>query len=509
MSQPQHHVQFDARGDLYANEGFVIDKGNGQHFLLGKGLSAAGANILAGQLADSAGQLAEFPNAEAGTFLGGSGRNLLITGLATADPSPDGLFRAWKPGFWQRDIFTVEVTGSSAATISDGTDVIAELTTGGTAPAGSYVATEYGRDTYNGGTTFTLVAAGEAGWPGAVFDIDVGVGQSSAQGGRYEATTDCWHYASTINPDWIITLNGDGSADWKYDGTTIAQRASGGPVDDPCGLYQSVEAGEFLNPDFNEDDDAVPGETNPFGTLLLEFSWPGDKLDLDIGVTFAGETVGFSYGSSSTWMTWSSDNTSTGPETVEIDLAQAWNDGVIAGFANVLAKADWYPPAGGSGPATLTVTYTPPIGSPMVTSYPLHPGVATPAVTEAVGLRIGADASIAQVGGPWSAIVKAYRRAPAAGVVYVKITEGGGLVSAVDGHFFAAELPTATGADKYFPIAISDGTGALKQIHSGPLVWSIGGGGSSAPFTEITEDDFLALDPPDADTYYDITDLLP
>lgn len=503
---PQFEVQSDARGDLYANEGFVVCKATGAHFLLGQG-SAEGADKLVGQLADSAGQLAEFPNAEAGTFLGGSGRNLIVSGGPAAS-GLNGLWRAWKPGFWRRGFFVLEVTGSSAATVSDATDVVAELTTGGTAPVGNFVATEWGEDEYNASATFTLAAVGEAGWPGAHFDIDVGVGLGSAQGGRYEATTDCWHYASTINPDWTMEIQGDGSVLWKYDGTTIAQRASGGPVDDPCGLYQSVEAGEFLNPDFNEDDDAVPGETNPFGTLLLEFSWPVGMLDLDIGVTFQGETVGFSYGSTATWMEWSSDDTTAGPETVIVDLAQAFEDGVIAGFANVLARADWYPPALGSGPATLTVTYTPPVGDPVVETFALHPGRATPAATEAAGIRIGADGSVTRIGAAWSGIVKAYRRAPKAGVVYVKITEGSSAVSGVAGPFFAASLPGASGSDRYFPLAISGGSGELKTIHSGPLVWSVGGGGGGAPFTEITEDDFLALGTPDADTYYDITDLL-
>jgi hypothetical protein len=504
---PQFEVQFDARGDLYGNEGFVICKATGAHFLLGEA-SPEGADVLTGQLANSAGELAEFPNAEAGTFLGGSGRNLVITG-APAESGMNGLWRAWKPGFWRRGIFTLEVTGASAATVSDGTDTVAEMTTGGTAPVGSLVASEYGEDTYNSGAAFTLTAAGETGWPGAVFDIDVGVGSGSAQGGKYEATTDCQHYESTIDPDWTITINSDGSADMKFDGTTVAKRAAGGPLDDPCGTYDSEPAGEFLNPEFDEEDDGEPGETNPFGTLELVFSWPSGMNDLDIGVTFEGETVGFGYAASATWMEWSSDNTTTGPETVTVDLAQAWEDGVIVDFANILAVADWYPPAGGSGPATVQVTYTPAVGAPVVNTYDLHPGSTTPAKTPAAGIRIGADGSMTRIGAEWSAVVMAVRRAPAAGVVYAKITEGTGEVDSVAGPFFAASLPAASGSDRFFPLAISDGTGGLKTIHSGPLVWSIGGGGGGVAFTEITEDDFLALDPPDSGTYYDITDLIP
>ena len=490
MKQRQFQTLFDARGDLYANEGFLIDTATGNHFLIGEG-TAVGADVLTGQLANSGGEAEGFPNAESSTFLGGSGRNLKMAGLPAADPSPDGIYQAGKVAFWQRKIFTVQVTGSSAATITDGEDVVASLTTGGTAPLGAYASTTYGEDTYNGGTPFTLTATGETGWPGAAFDIDVGVGMGSAQGGRYEPTTDAAHYASVLDADWTFTINGDGSADWKYDGLTIATRDSG-PADDPCGLYLSTPDGEFLNPDFNEDDDDAPGDSNPFGVLVLVFSWPATP-DLDIGVSFLGETAGFSYASAGAvgpYMIWSGDDTGpAGSETVTIDLGAAWDDGLISNFAAVLGLADWYPTAGGSGPASLQVTYTPPGGSPAVTNYDLHPGRTTPATTPAIGLRIAADETITVVGGPWSAAVKAYRRAPAAGVVFVKITEISGEVDAVAGPFFEAAIPAPSGDHKYYPLAVSDGTGGLKQIHSGPLVW---GRGQKVVLTTL--EDYLDLD---------------
>lgn len=473
MNQPQFQALFDARGDLYVNEGFLIDKGTGGHFLIGGG-TTGGADVLTGQLADSAGELAAFPNAESGVFLGGSGRNLVMAGLAVAA----GLYRAGKADFWERIDFTVEVTGPSAATVHDGTDVVAILTTGGTAPLGDYDSTTYGADTYNSGSPFTLTATGETGWPGVVFDIDAGVGAGSAQGGRYEPLGGgTWR--SAVDADWEFIINGDGSADWKYDGTVVASRESGGPLDDPCGLYVSTPAGEYLNPEVGEDDDGEAAEVNPFGVLELVFSWPATP-DLDIGVMFLGETAGYGHSDPSTggpvgdYMVWSGDDTGpTGSETVTIDLGGAWDDGLISTFAEVLGMVDWFPTAGGSGPASLEVTYTPPGGAPAVTTYPLHPGTTTPASTPAVGLRIDEDGTISIVGSEWSGVVKAYRLPPAAGVVFVTVDETGGVVAGGSGPFFAAALPAPAGDEVSYPLALSDGTGVLKQIHSGPLVWKV------------------------------------
>jgi hypothetical protein len=406
------------------------------------------------------------------------------------------------------DGFTLEVTGASAATISDGVDVVAELTSGGDAPGGSYVATTYGETTYNGGAAFTLTGEKETGWPGTPNNLDVVISGGTAVGGSY-TTTDGVIFVSDVDADWTITLNADGSAEMAYDGTVVALRASG-PIDDPCGIYESTTAGEFLNPEFPELEEGEPLEANPFGTLTLEFTWSGEP-DLDIGVTFLGETFGFGHSGVSPYVTWSGDNTTTGgPETVVIDLALAWDEGAISTFADVLGAADWYPPAGGSGPASLSVTYDLPGAPGTPVTHTLHPGSVTPATTPAIALRILADGSVAAVGADWTATVSAIRGVPREGVVYITITETAGAVSAVSGPHFATALPTSTGGVVYFPIATSNGTGGLKQLHNGALVWvSSAGGGSAAPFTEITEDDFIALGTPDADTYYDITDLLP
>ena len=89
-----------------------------------------------------------------GTLVGGSGRNLVTTGLTPSLSGPTvpvGIWTPQRPDVWTLGIFTLTKTGSSAADISDGTNTVAILTTG-SAPVGSFVATSYGQTTYHGGS---------------------------------------------------------------------------------------------------------------------------------------------------------------------------------------------------------------------------------------------------------------------------------------------------------------------------------------------------------------------
>jgi hypothetical protein len=449
----------DAAGDLWIADGMVIDRATGAVFLTGQG-DADGAP--AKPYATSMDEKAAAPSVVDLMLLGGSGRNVIVSGLAVLA----GVWKAGRTDQWTKEIFTMTVTGASAATISDGTDVVAELTSGGTAPAGTFNSTTYGEETYNASASFSLTVTTEDGFPGNLIDLEVTVLDGTAQGGRYTALT-ATTWESAVNADWTIELNSDGSMAFKYDGVTVAERTSG-PDADPCGKLDSVSAGEFLNPEFADDVTPVAGsETNPFGTLSLEFSWPGTETDLDIGVTFLGLTVGFGYLSSTDYMTWSTDNTSTGPETVEIDLAAAWDAGAIDTVAEITALADWYPPAGGSGPATLTVTYDG--GTPVVKT--LHPSQITPATTQALAIRILQDGTVEFPGAPWSAVVRAVRGFPQEGTVYLELTETAGSLSAVADPVFAATMPSSGSGTFYFPLVLSDGAGKVKQLHAGPLPW--------------------------------------
>ena len=81
-----------------------------------------------GEVYREIGRVAEVTGAE---FIGGSGRNLICSGGGAG--LPNGFFRPEIADAWRNGGFYLEVTGASAATISDGTDVVAVLTTGGTA----------------------------------------------------------------------------------------------------------------------------------------------------------------------------------------------------------------------------------------------------------------------------------------------------------------------------------------------------------------------------------------
>jgi len=100
---------------------------------------------------------------------------------------------------------------------------------------------------------------------------------------------------------------------------------------------------------------------------------------------------------------------------------------------------------------------------------------------------------------------------PVEGWVYCQITESApGEISGVTGPFFGASVPDNAGDNFFVPIAYSDGLGGLQQLHEGSIHWSGGGGGGSGiTWVTLTSAEYLALDPPDADTIYDINDVIP
>lgn len=96
--------------------------------------------------------------------------------------------------------------------------------------------------------------------------------------------------------------------------------------------------------------------------LVISYSWSTNVRDLDTATTFHGTTVGWSASESGPYLAWTGDDTSSGGrETVTIDLLGAWEADFFTGNAfggysiEVGTKAGWYSPAGGSGPATLSV----------------------------------------------------------------------------------------------------------------------------------------------------------
>jgi hypothetical protein len=229
---------FDRQGNVTVSEGLVFQPKTGVR------RRVAGGGAFSPLSKDRSG--AEFSAvvaATAGIFVGGSGRNIISAGLpvpASGPMPPIGFFRPSFPGSWKIGVFTLTVSGPSAAVISDGTDDVAELTSGGTAPVGSYVATAYGETTYNDGDPFTLTVTAEGGSVG-IPDARVIISAGSAQAGSYLATDDA-NYESEDDADWTIVIASDGTAELQYMGDAMATRAAGS-LTDPSGLYEANALG--------------------------------------------------------------------------------------------------------------------------------------------------------------------------------------------------------------------------------------------------------------------------
>ena len=117
-----------------------------------------------------------------------------------------------------------------------------------------------------------------------------------------------------------------------------------------------------------------------------------------------------------------------------------------------------------------------------------------------------------ETGETFSALVEIQARTPRAGFAYLTITQAAGVLTSVAGPFFATSLP-ADSADVYHvPLVQSDGSGGLEQYHTGLLIWPEAGGGTPGAdgtglaWVALTSAAYDALDPPDPDTIYDITD---
>jgi hypothetical protein len=89
--------------------------------------------------------------------------------------------------------------------------------------------------------------------------------------------------------------------------------------------------------------------------VYVQYNWPQDVNDLDSNTGFLGEEVGYNLPGGQ-YLDWSGDNTGAGgSETTTVDIYQAWLDGAWSKTTTVSVGADWYTPAGGSGPAYVTV----------------------------------------------------------------------------------------------------------------------------------------------------------
>jgi hypothetical protein len=264
---------YDRFGDIVMADGVVVQPRTGARFSVGAGTRTAG--VYAGRGNE---EIILATGARGGTFLGGSGNAMISSGLVAGLSSgrkPTGFFRPISPGIWMVGGFVLTVTGSSAATISDGTGIVANLTTGGTAPVGDYDSTSYGATHYNGGTAFTLAVAGEAGaggFPSAMVEVTAG----TVQTGTFESV-DQWNYESVDDADWTISVAADGSADLLHLTDVIATRPAGNSPANPAGIYAATTAGKAV---FN---------------LTAEEPIDGEPFDVLVGLVGRVPRVGYVY----------------------------------------------------------------------------------------------------------------------------------------------------------------------------------------------------------------------
>ena len=237
----------DPWGDIHVADGMVGQLKTGVFIPVGAG---GGFSAARGRSSDF---LRAVPSFSGGTFVGGSGRNVIATGLAIPASGalpPCGIFRPAQPGVYTLGAFTLTVTGSSAATIADTTNTVAILSAGGAAPAGNYAATSYGKTTYHGGADFTIAAALEIAGGGAIPDCVLAVNSGTAPAGVFVAT-DASSYVLTGDPDWVISIGSDGSAALEFSSTSMAVRTAGSNSD-PSGRYDATGEGTAA---FNSGDD--------------------------------------------------------------------------------------------------------------------------------------------------------------------------------------------------------------------------------------------------------------
>jgi hypothetical protein len=134
---------------------------------------------------------------------------------------------------------------------------------------------------------------------------------------------------------------------------------------------------------------------NPWGIVVLTFSWASGN-DLDTGVTFLGQTVGYGHDNDSPYMTSDFDGAVivTGPEVVTINLAAAWEAGAITDTAVIHIAADWYAEAGSGVYVAFSGDINPEGGA---SSFSISPGPAylaggaSPATTPVGTLTIFAE----------------------------------------------------------------------------------------------------------------------
>ena len=368
---------------------------------------------------------------QAGQFLGGNGTNLSIASSPLDSVIPFLLFRATAPDIWTAEgsdelVLTFDPSDGSAE-LSDADDIVATLGAGAnTDPGGTYTATTYGEDTYNGGTAFTVAITYEGAAdffplrPASLVWTD----DSTAQAGFW-SRTDWQDWESDDDPSWTIALDGTGAGEVSDGIDVVAERpADATRLYDPTGQWVATAYG-MTNygasvPVYEATASAGTFPTQEYG--LIDISGTVHTLT---GVT-----------DPSLYIEW---DTADG----DADIYDA--TGLVATRTSGVSTADFL----GTYTATTQGRDDYNGGSAFTIAV-----TDTPAGATFLG-RAGLN-----------------QATPASGTVYVELTlDGSDEVTAVDGPFIDASLPANSSTLAVIPILESDGAGVVKQRQLGPILW--------------------------------------
>jgi hypothetical protein len=229
----------DALGNLYMQAGTVIALNSTTTYF------TVGNQSLAIPFDDATQKLIQ-SSQTAGGFFGGAGNNVQADTAVLGTLVPAGLFVPAAPDSWQSGTLTMDFdSGTGAAEISDGTDIVATASGMTIAPSGTFTATTYGRTTYNSGTAFTVATTYEGGdpYPGRGFTLEAD--GSTVQEGVYNRTG--WQtWESADDPDWTMTIDGTGAAVINDSTDDVLTRAADATLlyDPTSGGWESTAYGE-------------------------------------------------------------------------------------------------------------------------------------------------------------------------------------------------------------------------------------------------------------------------
>jgi hypothetical protein len=224
----------DSNGNILCNGGYVVDLK----------ASTSGYHIVGGTPTAllTASETPRDSSTAGAIFLGGGGGNVKSDGTLTGTYAPMGWFAQTDSEEWTDSVgnkIIADFTGGTAEIVDPTSNTIATFT--GTitiAPVGTFTATTFGEDTYNGGTPFTLTLTTDGARQESIANVIVTRG--TAQDGEYELTG----FHEWTNTTWTLTTNTDGTGQISDGTDDVAWREADYSPDSPSGIFFSTAYGE-------------------------------------------------------------------------------------------------------------------------------------------------------------------------------------------------------------------------------------------------------------------------